>query len=54
MNGTPRDESQTIQLIYDRQCPVCDYYCQRTEVDENAGELLRIDARVMSPMSSTK
>lgn len=34
-----------IQLVYDRQCPVCEFYCQHVEVAANAGELLRVDAR---------
>ncbi len=34
-----------IELVYDRQCPICDYYCQRIDVDESAGNLVRIDAR---------
>ncbi|MDX1507488.1 MAG: DCC1-like thiol-disulfide oxidoreductase family protein [Woeseiaceae bacterium] len=34
-----------IQLVYDRECPVCEYYCQRVDVDASAGRLVRIDAR---------
>ena len=34
-----------IQLVYDKQCPVCEFYCQRIDVDESAGTLLRVDAR---------
>jgi len=34
-----------IQLVYDRQCPVCEFYCQHIDVDPDAGTLVRIDAR---------
>lgn len=37
-----------IQLVYDRECPVCEYYCQRVDVDASAGQLVRIDARAPS------
>lgn len=36
---------KTIELVYDRECPVCDYYCQRVDVSDTAGQLERIDAR---------
>ena len=38
-------ERHEVELVYDRQCPICDYYCQRIDVDESAGKLVRIDAR---------
>ena len=34
-----------IQLVYDKQCPACDFYCERIDVDEAAGTLVRVDAR---------
>ena len=34
-----------IQLVYDRQCPVCEFYCQQIDVDASAGTLERVDAR---------
>lgn len=34
-----------IQLVYDRQCPVCEFYCQHIDIDASAGTLVRIDAR---------
>lgn len=39
-----RDDA-SIQLVYDRQCPVCEFYCQHIDVDANAGTLERVDAR---------
>ncbi len=40
MSVAERDE---IRLLYDRQCPVCNFYSRRVELD--AGELVRVDAR---------
>ncbi len=34
-----------IVLVYDKQCPVCDFYCEHVSVEESAGRLVRIDAR---------
>ena len=34
-----------IQLLYDKQCPVCDLYCRLVDVRESEGNLVRIDAR---------
>lgn len=34
-----------IKVVYDRECPICDYYCQRIDVDATVGELHRVDAR---------
>ena len=34
-----------IQLVYDKECPVCDYYCRKIDVGDPAGRLVRIDAR---------
>jgi predicted DCC family thiol-disulfide oxidoreductase YuxK len=36
---------ESIQVVYDKQCPVCDYYCRKVEVQESAGHLVRVDAR---------
>ena len=38
-------DEKNIKLVYDRECPMCDFYCQRIDVDMSAGQLLRIDAR---------
>lgn len=37
-----------IQLVYDKQCPICEFYCQKIDVDDSFGSLLRIDARIAS------
>lgn len=36
---------KTILLVYDKQCPACDYYCSLVRIQETVGELKLIDAR---------
>ena len=38
-------DGDDIQLVYDKQCPVCDYYCRKVDVHDSAGRLMRVDAR---------
>jgi predicted DCC family thiol-disulfide oxidoreductase YuxK len=38
-------DSPDIELVYDKECPVCDFYCTRMDVQQSAGQLLRINAR---------
>ena len=37
-----------IKLVYDRECPVCEGYCQRVDIREDAGVLEIVDAREAS------
>lgn len=37
-----------IKLVYDRECPVCNYYSKRIDVSE--GDLVRVDAREESAL----
>ena len=37
--------SRDIDVVYDKECPVCDYYCERIDVQQSAGILRRINAR---------
>lgn len=37
----PRDDD--IEVVYDKECPICDFYCTRADVDD--GRLVLIDAR---------
>ena len=37
-----------IRLVYDKRCPVCEFYCQRIDIDESRGRLVRVDARASS------
>ncbi|MGH1484690.1 MAG: DCC1-like thiol-disulfide oxidoreductase family protein [Cellvibrionaceae bacterium] len=34
-----------ILLIYDKQCPACDFYCNIVRIQESVGELQLVDAR---------
>jgi predicted DCC family thiol-disulfide oxidoreductase YuxK len=37
-----------ILLVYDKECPACDAYCQIFKIRETVGDLKIIDARVKS------
>jgi len=39
------DDEKRIEVVYDRECPVCEFYCQRVDVQESLGRLERVDAR---------
>ena len=39
-----------ILLVYDKQCPACDYYCNLVRIRESVGELKLVDARYPSPV----
>lgn len=43
--GSPR-----IELIYDSQCPACDFYCKLVRLRESVGALVLIDARTNPPI----
>jgi len=34
-----------ILLVYDKQCPACNFYCQLVRIRETVGELRLVDAR---------
>ena len=38
-------QKQSILLIYDRQCPLCDSYCRWVRIRDSIGQLKLIDAR---------
>ncbi len=38
-------ENSDIYLVYDRECPACEFYCQRVDVSPAAGKLIRVNAR---------
>jgi predicted DCC family thiol-disulfide oxidoreductase YuxK len=35
----------TVEILYDRECPVCDAYCTLADVQEDAGRITLLDAR---------
>jgi predicted DCC family thiol-disulfide oxidoreductase YuxK len=38
-------DSPDVELVYDKECPICDFYCKRIDVEQSDGQLLRINAR---------
>ena len=40
-----RDLTESILLVYDKDCPVCHAYCQLVRIRESVGELKLINAR---------
>jgi predicted DCC family thiol-disulfide oxidoreductase YuxK len=45
-------DSGRIDVVYDKECPICEFYCQRIDVRESAGELVRVNARDDSEIMS--
>ena len=41
---------QQLSLVYDKQCPACDYYCQLVRINETVASLTLIDARQNDPI----
>src|SRR4029453_17323880 len=39
-----------VLLIYDKQCPACDYYCNMVRIRESVGRLVLVDARDGGPV----
>lgn len=38
-------ERPPVLLVYDRQCPACEFYCRLVRIRESVGELRLVDAR---------
>lgn len=36
---------KNILLVYDKECPACDYYCNLVRIHEDVGNLILVDAR---------
>lgn len=47
---SPTGTADEILLVYDRECPACDTYCQLVEVEPSAGRLTLVDARDRTPV----
>jgi hypothetical protein len=41
---------QPIVLVYDKQCPACDFYCNLVRIRADVGELILVDARDGGPV----
>ncbi len=37
--------TREVLLVYDKECPVCDVYCQRVRIPESVGVLQLVNAR---------
>ena len=49
-NDTPLLDAAQLLLVYDKECPACNNYCQMVRIRESVGELQLIDAREASPI----
>jgi predicted DCC family thiol-disulfide oxidoreductase YuxK len=43
-------EAQAILLVYDKECPACNYYSKLTRIHESVGKLILVDARDGGPI----
>ena len=43
-------EPGDVFVIYDKQCPACDYYCNLVRIRESVGRLVLVDARERGPI----
>lgn len=43
-------ESREVVVVYDKQCPACDYYCNMVRIRESVGCLVLVDAREAGPI----
>lgn len=39
-----------ILVVYDKQCPACDYYCNMVRIKESVGRIVLVDARDGGPI----
>ena len=39
-----------VLIVYDKQCPACDYYCNIVQIRESVGRLVLLDAREAGPV----
>ena len=39
-----------VLIVYDKQCPACDYYCNLVRIRESVGCLVLVDARDGGPV----
>ena len=38
-------DTAEVIVVYDKQCPACDYYCNIVRIRESVGKLVLVDAR---------
>lgn len=39
-----------VLVVYDKECPACDYYCNMVRIKESVGRLVLVDARDGGPI----
>jgi predicted DCC family thiol-disulfide oxidoreductase YuxK len=39
-----------VTVVYDKQCPACEYYCNLVRIKESVGRLVLLDARDGGPI----
>ena len=42
--------AREVVVVYDKQCPACDYYCNLVRIKESVGRLVLMDARDGGPI----
>ena len=42
--------TREVLVVYDKQCPACDYYCNLARIKESVGRLVLVDARDGGPI----
>jgi predicted DCC family thiol-disulfide oxidoreductase YuxK len=42
--------AREVLVVYDKQCPACDYYCNLVRIKESVGRLVLMDARDGGPV----
>ena len=50
----PADTATRIWLVYDAECPACNYYCHLVQVRESVGQLVLVNAREASRPDAAK
>lgn len=48
--GVDMNSTREVLVVYDRQCPACDYYCNLVRIKESVGRLVLVDARNGGPV----
>lgn len=48
--GVDMNSVREVLVVYDKQCPACDYYCNLVRIKESVGRLVLVDARNGGPV----
>jgi predicted DCC family thiol-disulfide oxidoreductase YuxK len=44
------DSNKEVLVVYDKECPACDYYCNLVRIRESVGRLVLVNARDAGPV----